>query len=94
MPVADGAIDKLDGFEGNDYCRVPFVNVEADITISCETMTRTDKRTENAANPHELLLPGPGSSSSCGFVASGRSPATGGDTSEEPRRSPAPQPEF
>jgi Ca2+-binding RTX toxin-like protein len=40
VPVADGAIDKLDGFEGNDYCRVPFVNVEADITISCENINQ------------------------------------------------------
>jgi Ca2+-binding RTX toxin-like protein len=40
VPVADGAIDKLDGFVGTDYCRVPFVNVEADITISCENINQ------------------------------------------------------
>ena len=40
VPVADGAIDTLDGFDGSDYCRVPFVNVEADITISCENINQ------------------------------------------------------
>ncbi len=40
VPVADGAIDKLDGFDGTDYCRVPFVSVEADITISCENINQ------------------------------------------------------
>jgi hypothetical protein len=40
VPVADGAIDKLDGFTGTDHCRVPFVNVEADITISCEIINQ------------------------------------------------------
>lgn len=38
VPVADGSIDNLDGFEGTDYCRVPFVTVEADITVGCETI--------------------------------------------------------
>ncbi len=40
VPVADGAIDKLDGFDGTDSCRVPFVSVEADITISCEIINQ------------------------------------------------------
>jgi len=38
VPVQDGSIDKLDGFEGTDYCRVPFV--EPDITVGCETVDK------------------------------------------------------
>jgi Ca2+-binding RTX toxin-like protein len=38
VPVADGAIDTVNGSTDTDYCRVPFVNVEADITIACETV--------------------------------------------------------
>jgi Ca2+-binding RTX toxin-like protein len=34
VPVADGAIDTLNGGDNTDSCRVPFN--EADITISCE----------------------------------------------------------
>jgi Ca2+-binding RTX toxin-like protein len=37
VPVADGAIDTLNGNSGTaDYCRIPFA--EADITIGCETI--------------------------------------------------------
>ena len=38
VPVQDGSIDKLDGFDGTDYCRVPFV--EPDITIGCEIVDK------------------------------------------------------
>jgi Ca2+-binding RTX toxin-like protein len=40
VPVKDGAIDTLDGGNGIDYCRIPFVSVEADITISCENINQ------------------------------------------------------
>lgn len=38
VPVADGAIDTLDGFTGTDRCRIPFT--EADVTISCEVIDK------------------------------------------------------
>ncbi|HEU5267703.1 MAG TPA: hypothetical protein VFU35_13430 [Jatrophihabitans sp.] len=41
VPVADGRIDTLDGGDGTaDYCRVPFVAVEADITKGCEIINQ------------------------------------------------------
>jgi len=40
VPVKDGAIDTLNGGPDNDSCRVPFINVEADITISCESVNQ------------------------------------------------------
>jgi len=41
VPVADGAIDTLNGGAGDqDLCRIPFVTVEADITISCELINQ------------------------------------------------------
>ena len=39
-PVNDGAIDLLDGGTGIDTCRIPFVSVEADVTISCENINQ------------------------------------------------------
>lgn len=38
VPVQDGSIDKLDGFDGTDYCRVPFV--EPDVTVGCEIVDK------------------------------------------------------
>jgi len=38
VPVQDGSIDRLDGFDGTDYCRVPFV--EPDITVGCEIIDK------------------------------------------------------
>ncbi len=38
VPVQDGSIDKLDGFDGTDYCRIPFV--EPDITVGCEIVDK------------------------------------------------------
>ena len=40
VPVQDGAIDTLSGDTGFDTCRVPFVNVEADVTNSCEAINQ------------------------------------------------------
>jgi Ca2+-binding RTX toxin-like protein len=40
VPVADGAIDTLNGNVGTDGCRVPFPVVEKDITISCENVNQ------------------------------------------------------
>ena len=40
VPVKDGAIDLLDGGTGIDSCRIPFVSVEADVTISCENINQ------------------------------------------------------
>jgi Ca2+-binding RTX toxin-like protein len=40
-PVADGAIDTLDGNTGTkDSCRVPFVSVEADLVENCEAVNQ------------------------------------------------------
>ncbi len=36
MPVADNAIDVLDGNSDTDRCRIPFEVVEDDATVSCE----------------------------------------------------------
>ena len=38
VPVQDGSIDKLDGFDGTDHCRIPFV--EPDITVGCEIIDK------------------------------------------------------
>ena len=38
VPVQDGSIDRLDGFDGTDYSRVPFV--EPDITVGCEIIDK------------------------------------------------------
>jgi len=39
VPVEDGAIDTLDGSTAEvDFCRIPFAAVEADVTISCESI--------------------------------------------------------
>lgn len=38
VPVQDGSIDKLDGFDGTDYCRIPFV--EPDVTVGCEIVDK------------------------------------------------------
>ena len=41
VPVEDGAIDRLNGNSGDlDFCRIPFVIVEADSTISCEIINQ------------------------------------------------------
>jgi Ca2+-binding RTX toxin-like protein len=39
-PVKDGAIDTLDGGDGVDSCRIPFITVEPDITINCENINQ------------------------------------------------------
>ena len=42
VPVKDGAIDTLDGGDGVDTCRIPFVTVEPTSRSAARTSTRTD----------------------------------------------------
>lgn len=39
VPVADGAIDTVQGNLGTDHCRVPFFTVETDL-VACETVNQ------------------------------------------------------
>lgn len=38
VPAQDSSIDKLHGFDGTDYCRIPLV--EPDITVGCEIIDK------------------------------------------------------